>query len=226
MKRDIFTDGSSREIWIEGESAYPDSHVLLTISDSTGEQTALISPQSIVMSKAKLFVQAPIERIITGRDIWKRRVLSWVKTGGYLLAAALLVFSALSFSGIVKARIVLTASMAPTINPGDIILTVSPEKKTPVVGDVVAYTAKRFNGDPVGVFSHRIIGGDLVSGFIVKGDANPSPDVQRPKVQDIGGVVFFVIPFIGRLLTRQALFILVPCIFGFWLVIDALKNES
>jgi signal peptidase I len=116
--------------------------------------------------------------------------------------------------------------MAPTINPGDIILTVSPEKKTPVVGDVVAYTAKRFNGDPVGVFSHRIIGGDLVSGFIVKGDANPSPDVQRPKVEDIGGVVFFVIPFIGRLLTRQALFILVPCIFGFWLVIDALKNES
>ncbi len=226
MKRAVFSSNSNLPVWIEGKSHTKDSQVLVTISNQTGEHTALISHDSIVSSKAKLFVEAPAERIVTGSDIWKRRILSWLKVGGYALACVLMVFSALSFSGVVKARIVLTASMSPTIDPGDIILTASPDKLEPKIGSVVAYTAKRFNGDAVGVFSHRIIGGDANAGFIVKGDANPSPDVQKPLIPDINGVVFLVIPFIGRLLTRQALFILVPCIFGFWLVIDALKNES
>mgnify|MGYP003335686797 CR=1 FL=1 len=39
----------------------------------------------------------------------------------------------------------------------------------PKIGDVITYEARRFNGSPVGVFSHRIIGGNLASGFIVKG---------------------------------------------------------
>jgi len=55
-------------------------------------------------------------------------------------------------------------------------------KKIPHKGDVVAYQGRRFDGSKVGVFSHRIIGGNQASGFIVKGDANPSPDVQRPKL--------------------------------------------
>ena len=226
MKREVFPSSSDHPVWIEGKSITKDSQILVTVSNQTGEHTALISHDSIVSSKAKLFVEAPAERIVTGADIWKRRILSWLKVGGYALACVLMVFSALSFSGVVKARIVLTASMSPTIDPGDIILTASPDKLEPKIGSVVAYTAKRFNGDAVGVFSHRIIGGDANTGFIVKGDANPSPDVQKPLIPDINGVVFLVIPFIGRLLTRQALFILVPCIFGFWLVIDALKNES
>lgn len=226
MKREVFPSGSDHPIWIEGKPQSKDSQILVTVSNQTGEHTALILHDSIVSSKAKLFVEAPAERIVTGADIWKRRILSWLKVGGYQLACVLIVFSALSFSGVVKARIVLTASMSPAIDPGDIILTASPDKLQPKIGSVVAYTAKRFNGDAVGVFSHRIIGGDANTGFIVKGDANPSPDVQKPLIPDINGVVFLVIPFIGRLLTRQALFILVPCIFGFWLVIDALKNES
>jgi hypothetical protein len=76
------------------------------------------------------------------------------------------------------------------------------------------------------VFSHRIIGGDAKAGFIVKGDANPSPDVQRPLIPDIEGTVVFVIPFLGKILAPKSLFILVPLIFGFWLIRDALKNED
>ena len=217
MKREVFPSNSDHPIWIEGKPQSKDSQILVTVSNQTGEHTALISHDSIVSSKAKLFVEAPIERIVTGADIWKRRILSWLKVGGYVLACVLMLFSALSFTGVVKARIVLTASMSPAIDPGDIILTASPDRLEPKIGSVVAYTAKR---------SHRIIGGDANTGFIVKGDANPSPDVQKPLIPDINGVIFLVIPFIGRLLTREALFILVPCIFGFWLVIDALKNES
>ena len=58
----------------------------------------------------------------------------------------------------------------------------------------------------------------------MKGDENKLPDVQRPKLEDIKGVVIFIIPFLGNLLTPKALFLIVPCIFGFWLILDAMKN--
>jgi signal peptidase len=114
--------------------------------------------------------------------------------------------------------------MEPAISAGDVIITVPITKKAPQIDDVIAYQAKRFNGDNVAVFSHRIIGGDIENGFIVKGDANKSPDPQKPKAQDILGVVFLTIPFIGNLLTPKALFLLIPCLFGLWLIMDAMKN--
>jgi signal peptidase len=143
---------------------------------------------------------------------------------GYAFAILLMVFAGLSFTGNVKARIVLTGSMAPAINVGDVILTLPIAKKAPQIDDVIAYQAKRFNGENVAVFSHRIIDGDVENGFIVKGDANKSPDPQKPTAEDILGVVFFVIPFIGNLLTPKALFLLIPCAFGLWLIMDAMKN--
>ena len=94
----------------------------------------------------------------------------------------------------------------------------------PKVGDVVAYTGRRFDGTEVGTFTHRIIGGDAVNGFIMKGDNNPSPDVQRPKVVDVRGVVVFKLPFIGKILNPKMLIILVPIVFGIWLVLDALRD--
>jgi hypothetical protein len=60
----------------------------------------------------------------------------------------------------------------------------------------------------------------------VKGDSNPSPDVQHPMPSDITGVVIFIIPFIGNLLTPKALFLIVPSLFGFWLILDAMKNAD
>jgi hypothetical protein len=90
----------------------------------------------------------------------------------------------------------------------------------------VAYTGKRFDGSSVGVFTHRIIDGDATTGFIVKGDANPSPDVQKPTLADVSGIVVFTIPFIGQFLTPRALLIFVPLIFGLWLVIDALRKDT
>mgnify|MGYP007053435057 CR=1 FL=1 len=39
----------------------------------------------------------------------------------------------------------------------------------------------------------------------MKGDNNPTPDVQKPKLEDISGVVFFVIPYVGKLMTMKML---------------------
>ena len=92
MKREVFPASSDHSIWIEGKPQSKDSQILVTISNQTGEHTALISHDSIVSSKAKLFVEAPVERIVTGTDIWKRRILNSLKVSGYVLACVLMVF--------------------------------------------------------------------------------------------------------------------------------------
>ena len=224
--REIFDQTSGHEIWIEGSPIYPDSNILLTVSNIYGEKTALINAQGITPSKAKVFVEAPPERVATPSVARYHKVRSALKWSGYVSAAILLTFSFLSFTGTLKARIVLTGSMKPVINAGDVIITTSPSHKAPKKGDIIAYTARRFNGAAVATISHRIIGGDATKGFIVKGDSNPSPDVQHPGLGDITGVVIFIIPFIGNLLTPKALFLIVPSLFGFWLILDAMKNAE
>jgi hypothetical protein len=60
----------------------------------------------------------------------------------------------------------------------------------------------------------------------MKGVENPSPDVQRPNIADIEGVVFFVIPFLGYLLSAKTLMFLIPLLVGIWFIADALRNSN
>jgi signal peptidase I len=224
MRRELFENSPDNKIWVEGESANPDSKTLFTISSAAGEATVLITPTEITPSKSRLFVQAPPERVVVGNQVWEKRASGFIKTLGYILSAVLITFSLLSMTGYVKARVVLTDSMAPTIKAGDIVLLDPTTHAVPKIGDVAAYTGRRFDGTEVGIFTHRIIGGDAVNGFIMKGDNNPSPDIQRPKVADVSGVVVFKLPYIGKVLNPKSLFILVPVVFGIWLIKDALSD--
>jgi signal peptidase I len=224
--RTLFDEGSDNQVWLTNSNEESDSHILVTISTEQGEHSALISGEAITRSSAKYFVEAPPERFPSQSSRRFAKGKQLVKWLGYLSTVTLLCFSALSFSGIAKARIVLTGSMAPAIKPGDVIITTIPKYHFPVVGDVLTYTARRFNGAPVAVISHRIIGGDAATGFLVKGDQNKTPDIQKPKISDVLGVVIVVIPFIGNLLTPKALFIIVPSVIGFWLIMDALKTDE
>ncbi len=225
MDRDIFVNDYDN-VKIVGESQFPDSKILFTMSNVLGEKTVLITPNEIIESKAKMFVQAPRERVVTGAAAATRNGVTVLKFVGYVLSAILITFAGLSATGVMKARIVLTGSMVPTINPGDIVLLAKPSTMQPHIGSIVAYTARRFDGSAVATFTHRIISGDPQSGFVMKGDANPSPDVQHPKLQDISGVVFFTIPFIGKILTTKMLIIFVPVIVGIWFISDALKSDG
>ena len=224
--RRLFGESDADEIWVQGESLFPDSKILLTVSNAQGDRTVLITPTEVVPSKPSMFVQAPPERIISKNARRNRRFSDFFKVLGYTLSAVLITFSVLSASGFVKARIVLTGSMEPAISAGDIVILAPTPRAEPKIDDVVAYTGRRFSGEAVGTFTHRIIGGDAQSGFLVKGDANPSPDVQKPTKNDISGVVFFVIPFIGKFLTPKMLMILVPVGLGLWLILDTLKSDS
>jgi signal peptidase I len=224
VRKSIFLDQSGNELWLEGSPLDSDVNILITMRSTRGEHSAYISSHGVTEIHAGQFVDAApeVQSVPSAR---KYAGLQRAMTiSGYSIAIVLLIFSGLSFGGVVKARIVLTGSMEPAISTGDIIITTPITRKEPKVGDVVAYQAKRFNGENVAVFSHRIISGDIQNGFVVKGDANKSPDNQKPKAPDILGVVIFVIPFLGNILTPKALFLLVPCIFGLWLIMDAMKS--
>lgn len=226
IRRPLFDATSTEEMWVEGESQFADSKVLVTISNAYGEKTVLITPTDIAPTKSKLFVQAPPERIATPAQARNNKINNAIKFLGYALSGILISFSVLSASGFVKARIVLTGSMEPTIKPGDIVLLAPTPRTQPQLGDIAAYTARRFSGESVGIFTHRIIGGDPINGWVMKGDNNPSPDVQKPKAEDISGVVFFVIPWIGKLMSPKMLMVLIPVGVGIWLIIDTLKGDS
>jgi signal peptidase len=220
----IFSGDPESQIWLEGSPLKDDENMLITLTSAAGEQSAYVSKQGVTVINAGQLVEAAPEP--QSEDTKKQHlgIKKALSISGYLVAILLIVFAGFSFTGNVKARIVLTGSMAPAINVGDVIVTVPITQKTPQIDDVIAYQAKRFNGENVAVFSHRIIGGDIENGFIVKGDANKSPDPQKPKAADILGVVLFTIPFVGNLLTPKALFLLLPCAFGLWLIMDAMKN--
>ena len=224
LNQPIFTGETDSQIWLEGSPLKSDANILVTVTSLAGEKSAYISSQGVTeIIAGQLVDAAPEVQVETSKSKYVG-IKKAFSISGYVVAILLMVFAGLSFTGNVKARIVLTGSMSPAISVGDVIVTVPITQKAPQIGDVIAYQAKRFNGEKVAVFSHRIIDGDIENGFIVKGDANKSPDPQKPKAEDILGVVIFAIPFIGKLLTPKALFLLIPCLFGLWLIMDAMKN--
>lgn len=226
MRHKFGTVGKGTYFEIVGKDLGPDQHILISVTSSQGEASYLVSNKQVHQTKARNFVQAPRERIEIQRNPQLNALLKYAQFVGYGMLAVLVTFTALTFTGAFKSRVVLTGSMAPAINPGDIVITVPIKDRALQTGDVITYEAKRFNGEGVGVFTHRIIGGDAKSGFLVKGDHNPSPDIQRPGLSDILGLVVFRIPFLGHLITPRALAILIPTIIGLWLVIDSLISKK
>ena len=226
MRRELNPEEPEQKIWLEGESNDSDSKVLITLSNIKGEKTYLVTPSDVVSSKAKYFVETPPERIVTPNQLRIKKLNAALRVVGYVISAVLLTFSALSVTGVVKARIVLSGSMEPTFFPGDILLMAPPTRIEPKVGSIAAYNARRFSGESVGIFTHRIIAGNPQIGFTMKGDNNAQPDVQRPRISDIVGVVFFKIPWIGKLLQVKSLVVIIPALFGFWIIWDALRSSD
>ena len=201
-------------------------NILVTVSSAEGAKTVLITPEAVIETSPKHFVETPPERVVTGWDRWAKKLSSVATVAGYVIAAVLLTFSAASMAGYAKARVVLTNSMSPTINPGDIVITANPNRVAPQVGSIIAYQARQFNGTPVGVFTHRIIGGDAINGWKMKGDNNPSPDIQKPHGNDVLGTVILTIPYLGLLFNRRVLFTVIPLLVGLWFVVDTLRGSA
>jgi len=147
-------------------------------------------------SRVREFTWSPdsVERTGLGRFI--------VKVTSGLLA---LIFFASLLTGVAQMRVVLTGSMKPSINPGDLVLAVSKDYVQPRVGKVVLYSARDLQGKAVTVWSHRIIAGNASKGFTIKGDANDQPDIGTIPLRDIQSVVVIRIPFVGHIFNIYSL---------------------
>ena len=92
MKREIFPNSDLDQVWVEGGTRDSDSKILLTISNAQGEHTALITPTESAYSKAKMFVQAPPERIVTKSQQRQQRYANITRALGYILSTILISF--------------------------------------------------------------------------------------------------------------------------------------
>lgn len=152
-----------------------------------------------VKRKSREFTWSPEKEVTQGkgRGIFKA-----------VAAVTALVFLASLLTGFLQLRVVLTGSMKPAIQPGDLIVAASTKIVTPEKGDVVLYSARDLQGKAVTVWSHRIISGDVKSGFTIKGDANPQPDLGIIPVKDIQSIVVAKIPFVGHLFNLISLILI------------------
>lgn len=203
-----------------------DSKTLVTVSNGQGERSALITPSGVELVDPNDYVIAPAERESNQITGLQKSYDLLTKIVGWSLVALMVLFVGASLAKLVTARVVLTNSMSPAINPGDVIFTVNADYNKPEIGKVVVYQGKRFDDSPVAPFAHRIIGGNEQSGWELKGDNNPAADIQKPRNEDIMGVVVMRIPHLGKFLQPQVLTLFLVFIFGIWLIRDAFKSEE
>ena len=153
-------------------------------------------------------------------------------------AAVLLLLLALPKLRTLTPLVVLSGSMEPYFNPGDIVL-IEPINASGVnVGDVVAFHPPWAKGREASetLYTHRVVGITRNSTglyFVTKGDNNDEIDFQPVPAQNVVGKAIFVLPYLGYLtrhnpdrrvlLVVYVLFILLP---GVYLLASTVREIS
>ena len=97
--------------------------------------------------------------------------------------------------------IVLSGSMHPAINPGDVVVTSTTDIDNVHVGDVITFKQPSVK-DPNECVTHRVFNISYDNSsiqFQTKGDANENPDITLVNSSNFIGKVVFVIPYLGYL---------------------------
>ncbi len=100
-----------------------------------------------------------------------------------------------AFNSFNPVRVVVSESMVPTLNKGDIIFVVPCKIEDAEVGDIIAYRSKLQNGE---IVAHRVVAKEVINGTVTlttKGDANSKTD------QEYGEDYVTSKNFFGRVLT-------------------------
>jgi signal peptidase len=210
--------------WIEPRKTKSDAMALITVTKNKLEYGILITPRGLMKVDSKNYVISPLNNSEEQVNILKKTLVLVAKIFSIIILFMLAASSLLITTHVVHAKIVLTESMQPVINPGDLLVSVSPQFNSPQIGEVVIYNGKKFDGTVVASFAHRVIGGDEKSGYLVKGDANDQADVQRPIISEIEGVVLFNIPKVGLLLNPQTMSLLLVFLIGIWFVTKGVRT--
>jgi signal peptidase len=124
---------------------------------------------------------------------------------------------------------VLTGSMLPYINPGDMIIDKKINYLSVNLGDVITYS----NGEAM-LITHRVV--DIVNEgevtkYKTKGDANNSEDSKLVSQEQIVGKYVFKIPYAGyishfaRSIYGYIILILIPAFLLVWDQVKAILSE-
>lgn len=124
------------------------------------------------------------------------RALAWAVAGLVVLVLALTIV--LPRLGGATTYTVLTGSMRPALPPGTVVVV----KPTPAdrirTGDVITFQLR--SGEPT-VATHRVRSVGVTSTgelrFVTQGDANDVPDVATVRPEQVKGVVWYSVPFVG-----------------------------
>ncbi|WP_297467889.1 signal peptidase I [Thermococcus sp.] len=133
--------------------------------------------------------------------------------------------------------VVLSGSMEPYFNPGDMVLIEPVNVEDVQIGDVVAFhPAWVKSGGRDTLYTHRVVG--VVRNatglyFLTRGDNNEENDPEPIPAQNVVGRVILVIPYLGYLtrhnpnrevlLAVYVLFILLP---GIYILVSTLRELS
>jgi signal peptidase I len=94
---------------------------------------------------------------------------------------------------------VLSGSMVPTFDPGDVVVVRDTDAERLQVGDVITF--QPFPDDPR-LTTHRVeevrYGVDGVS-YVTKGDNNGAVDLEPVTPAQVKGEVWYVVPYVGHL---------------------------
>jgi signal peptidase I len=149
----------------------------------------------------------------------KSRAKSWLSL---IVAVSFAVPALLSIFGVISIRAVLSDSMSPKINVGDLV--VSANWQTPLQGDVAIYHQRNLAGSIQQDVVHRVVTISEQGEYQFKGDNNASIDALSVPKSDIVGTIFLKVPAIGSLLNAAGIFSLILLIGGIYLLIYGLKS--
>ncbi len=141
-----------------------------------------------------------------------------------LLLIPLFYFGYQIYSGELQFKTVLSGSMSPTINAGDVVLISGINPEEIKEQDIITFReGETFT-------THRVV--EIVNNtFRTKGDANEDPDTKLVKTEQVVGKVVFTIPFLGyfghfvRTIPGFLIFILIPGILIIYSEIKKIKGE-
>ncbi|WP_280536032.1 signal peptidase I [Halopenitus sp. POP-27] len=127
-----------------------------------------------------------------------RRTVSRV-LGVLVLLALVAPFLIYAVPGVVGAEygfVVLTGSMSPAIEPGDVVIVDETDPDAIETGDVITFV----RGNTETPVTHRVVdvrGSGAERQFETKGDANEDADIRAVPAENVLGEVRFTIPYIG-----------------------------
>ena len=93
---------------------------------------------------------------------------------------------------------VLTGSMAPAFDPGDVVIVKPTDAQNLQIGQVITFQAE--SGNPQ-LTTHRVTGVVLTGEgrqYVTRGDANGADDPMPVKPEQVRGTVWYSVPYVGH----------------------------